>query len=156
LKVAQPFGGDVRYDAIVDNGQQRLLVQVKSTSSFCRKNVYQVKAARQEHYGNRKAPKAVGYLASEIDFLAVYLVQEKTWYILPHAALRGRRNLTMYSAKHGKAGPYGEYREAWHLLGVRGRPQLEGAVEEVGRPKKHEARGRMGRVSEARMSRPPM
>ena len=116
LKLARPIGGDVRYDVIVDNGRERCRVQVKSTTSLYRKNVYQVKAARQEHYGNRKAPKAVGYLASEIDFLAAYLVPEKTWYILPHAALRGRKILTLYSAGHAKKGPCAEYLEAWDLL----------------------------------------
>ena len=116
LGVAKPFGDNARYDVIVDNGRERWRVQVKSTSQLCRKNVYQVRAARQEHLGNRRAAKTVAYLKSEIDFLAVYVAPEESWYILPWSALRGRTCLSLHAAEHKKRGPCAEYLEAWHLL----------------------------------------
>ena len=115
LVVASPYGGGLRYDTIVDNMRRRLLVQVKSTSCLCRKNVYQVRAARQKRRG-KEASRTVGYLRGEIDFLAVYVAPEKEWFILPWSALRGRTVLTLNSREHGKPGPCGEFREAWGLL----------------------------------------
>jgi len=112
---ATPYGGQSRYDVIVDNYRKRWLVQVKSTSQLCRKNVYQVRAARQERRRG-KAPRTVGYLKGEIDFLAVYVAPEKSWNILPWSALRGRTVLTLNGKGHAKPGPCGEYREAWDLL----------------------------------------
>jgi hypothetical protein len=113
FRVARPFSDDSRYDAIVDNGRKRLLVQVKYTAQLCRPGVYVVRAARQEHSGNRRAPKTVEYLEGEIDFLAVFLAPEKRWYILPYSALRGRKNLTLHA---NGGGVDGEYLESWDLL----------------------------------------
>jgi hypothetical protein len=87
--VARPFSDDSRYDSIVDNGRKRCLVQVKYAAQVCRPGVYVVRAARQEHSGNRRAPKTMEYLEGEIVFRAVFLAPEKRWYILPFSALRG-------------------------------------------------------------------
>lgn len=53
------------------------------------------------------------YFEAEIDFLAVYLAPEKLWCILPYAALRVRKNLTLHAAAGGVDG---EYLERWALL----------------------------------------
>lgn len=82
LRVAWTFGGGPRYDAIVDNGRKRLLVQVKFTAQRIRPGVYVVRAGRQRYVGHGRAPRTVGYLPGEIDFLAVYVAPEKMWYIL--------------------------------------------------------------------------
>jgi hypothetical protein len=71
VPVGEAVENDSRYDAIVDNGRKRLLVQV-NYGQECRPGVYAVKAWLQEHSGNRRAPKTVKYFEAEIDFLAVY------------------------------------------------------------------------------------
>jgi len=45
FRVARPFSDDSRYDAIVDNGRKRWLVQVKYAAQVCRPGVYVVRAA---------------------------------------------------------------------------------------------------------------
>lgn len=56
------------------------------------------------------------YAESEIDFLAVLVIPEDTWYILPVREVLERR--TLFFRPNGCAGtdPYAYYREAWHLL----------------------------------------
>jgi hypothetical protein len=98
------------------NGRRRLLVQVKYTAQEVRPGVYVVKAARQEHSGNRRSPRTVRYLKGEIHFVAVYLAPEGSWYILPYAALRGRKNLTLYGREHARKTADGKYLERWGLL----------------------------------------
>jgi len=116
FQLARPLGADSRYDRIVDNGRKRLLVQVKYTAQERRPGVYVVKAARQQHLGNRRSPKTVQYLKGEIHFVAVYLAKEGSWYILPYAALRGRKNLTLPGRELAHLSPYGKYFERWGLL----------------------------------------
>ena len=110
LDVAKPYGDNNRYDFIVDNGHKRSLVQVKSTGKEISKHRYHVNAGRRLNLG------AVPYTKSEIDFLAVYLHPEKTWYILPFKAFRGQVTLALLSKHHPGHNSYSRYLEAWHLL----------------------------------------
>lgn len=113
LPVSKPYGDNQRYDFIVDGGRKRWRVQVKSTRQFDpkRKN-YQARVGRRVGQGSQR----VCYLESELDFFAVYIVPEDTWYIIPFAALNGRMSLSLHSSQHAKPGPMEAYREAWHLL----------------------------------------
>jgi PD-(D/E)XK endonuclease len=110
FKVAKPFGDTERYDFIVDNDLHCWKVQVKSTGNLNSKNVYHVNT------GRRIDLRAVPYLASEIDFIAVYIFPEDTWYILPFDVIAGRVSLALYSAKQAKQGPSCAYLGAWDLL----------------------------------------
>jgi rRNA maturation protein Nop10 len=56
------------------------------------------------------------YTASEIDFVAVYIVPEKTWYVLPVREVEGRQTLWFRPKRYRHSDPYAHYREAWHLL----------------------------------------
>jgi hypothetical protein len=110
LRVSKPFGDSDRYDFIIDNGTHRWRIQVKSTGKLIAKGKYHVNA------GRRLGLSAVPYLKSEIDFIAVHIHPENTWYIIPVTAIDGRVSLSLSSLTDPKNGPFGEYCEAWHLL----------------------------------------
>lgn len=116
FRVSKPFGDSDPYDFIVDNGRRRWLVQVKSSGKFCAKNVYHVNAGRHTYAGRRAVPQLVPYLPEEIHFLAVLIVPEDTWYIIPIQALDGRVSLRIHSPNHPRKGDFAPYAEAWHLL----------------------------------------
>jgi len=116
LEVAKPCSIGCRYDAIADNGQTRWLVQIKSTSRLYRKDIYRVRVTRSQYQGARRRLKKVHYKPSEIHFIAIYLIPEKSFYIFPYVALRGKTTVTLYSSRHRKKGPLAEYLEAWHLF----------------------------------------
>jgi PD-(D/E)XK nuclease superfamily protein len=109
LKVSKPFGDSERYDFIVDNGRKRWRVQVRSTRTISRPKMYSVVACFKINHG-RGAVQQVPYTDEEIDFLAVQVVPEDTWYLLPVAALRGRLRLNLYSKDHRKPGPEAKYK----------------------------------------------
>ena len=129
LLVSRPFGESGRYDFVVDNGRRFCRVQVKSTATRNTKSGYNVKAGRHLYTSRRRTPNTqasstnpvspdpsfVPYLASEIDFLVVYLIPEDAWYIFPIAVLNGRTSLSL-SAHCPTSGPFAPYANAWHLL----------------------------------------
>ena len=116
FQVSMPFGGHSRYDAILDSGDARWRVQIKSTSYRYRPNVYRVKTCRSVWAGTRRDLKSVSYSEADIDFIVIYLIPEKTWYIISSADLKGRKTLDLYSPKHKKYGKWGKHREAWDLF----------------------------------------
>ena len=115
LKVSKPFGDSERYDFIVDNGRKRLRIQVRSTNRTSRSKMYTVAACFKMRRG-RGLVQHLPYSDEEIDFLAVQVVPEDTWYLLPVTALRGRMRLNLYSRDHRNPGPEAEFREAWEPL----------------------------------------
>jgi hypothetical protein len=66
-------------------------------------------------------PRAAAYTAADIDFLAVFVVPEGTWYIFPVEELRGRTRLNLHAARHQRAGVNAGARERWDLF--RGGPE---------------------------------
>ncbi|HSY99866.1 MAG TPA: group I intron-associated PD-(D/E)XK endonuclease [Terriglobales bacterium] len=81
-----PYGHMQRYDFVVDSGSNLWRVQVK-TSKHMLKGLYLVGV---HHRANRRSH---AYTASEIDFVAVYILPEKTWYILPVREVTEHRQL---------------------------------------------------------------
>ena len=65
---------------------------------------------------NRNNRAGHAYTASEIDFVAVLIVPEQTWYILPVREVLERQTLLFRSKGYPRIDPYAYYREAWHLL----------------------------------------
>jgi hypothetical protein len=116
LELSKPYALNCRYDAIADNGQDRHLVQVKSTTCSYSKDKFRVRTTRSQYQKGRRGGREVRYEPSEVDFIAVYLIPEKSFYIIPLAALQGKTRVTLYSSKHRKKGPFAEYLEAWHLF----------------------------------------
>ncbi len=54
------------------------------------------------------------YQGDPFDFIAVYLIPEDIWYIIPAKALRGRHCVGLYPKL--KRSKYDKFHEAWHLL----------------------------------------
>jgi len=109
LVVSRPWGDIHRYDFIVDGGRGLCRVQVK-TGSYMMDGLYQVCTRR------RTGGVKTAYKESEVDFVVVYIVPEKTWYILPVRELTERETISFCPKGSSRRDRYGHYREAWHLL----------------------------------------
>jgi hypothetical protein len=107
--LALPYGHLHRYDFIVESGKNLWRVQVKS-SNFMIRGLYRLVIYR------RTSRAGHAYSESEIDFVAVYIIPEETWYILPVRELLGRQTLLFRPKGYSRPDPYARYREAWHLL----------------------------------------
>ena len=107
--LALPYGHLHRYDFIVESGKNLWRVQVKS-SNFMIRGLYRLVIYR------RASRAGHPYTESEIDFVAVYIIPEETWYILPVREILGRQNLLFRPKGYPRMDPYSYYREAWHLL----------------------------------------
>ncbi len=115
LRVSQPFGDSDRYDMIVDNGERLWRMQIKTTSNLRGRRSYLVNCGRRVKKPGQKSTVAVPYTAAEIDFLAIYIIPEEAWYIMPVQALAGRVSMGI-TPQRGNRAPYGPYAEAWNLL----------------------------------------
>jgi hypothetical protein len=107
--LALPYGHLHRYDFIVESGKNLWRVQVK-TSAFMMRGLYRLSI----YHSTNRAGHA--YTESEIDFVAVYIVPEDTWYILPVREVLGRQIMFFRPKGYPRVDPYAYYREAWHLL----------------------------------------
>ena len=108
--VAKPWGNSERYDFILDTGTRLSRVQIKSSSAM-HLGMYCVNANRHAN-GN-----SIAYRIGEIDFLIAQIVPEDCWYVIPLEAVLPRKSLRIYPEDEPRAGRYGKYREAWHLIG---------------------------------------
>jgi hypothetical protein len=104
-----PYGHLHRYDFVVEGGKKLWRVQVK-TSRFMMRGLYRVCI----YHTTKRVGQA--YTESEIDFVAVYIIPEDTWYILPVREILERRTLFFRPNGYTGSDPYAHYREAWHLL----------------------------------------
>ena len=82
--VAQPYGTSYRFDFIVQGGQNLWRMQIKSRLPDKRTLVF------RDHLSEQRPEGIADYSESEIDFVAVYIIPEDTWYILPVREVVGR------------------------------------------------------------------
>ena len=112
LVVAKPYGDNEKYDLIVDAGWRRLWrVQVKSTAARHHRG-FAVRASwRTSHH-------QISYKPSQVDFIAVTIVGEGIWYLIPVRALAGRLTIHLYpfGSRRGSRNGFEKYRGAWDLL----------------------------------------
>ncbi|MBZ5720760.1 MAG: hypothetical protein LAO03_10310 [Acidobacteriia bacterium] len=66
------------------------------------------------------------YAENAFDFVAIYIIPEDIWYIVPEARTRGHSALFLRPRLRSK---FGRYKEAWHLL--RGKPVAEKIIEHI-------------------------
>jgi len=106
--VTKPWGESTRYDLILEKRGRCLRIQVKSTGFKCRRyNSYACGLQVNRHMNH--------YNSSNVDFLAIYILQKAIWYILPIRIIKNvKANLTFSPQK--KDHKYEAYLDAWHLL----------------------------------------
>jgi PD-(D/E)XK endonuclease len=103
LCVSKPWGETARYDFAVEHEGHFVRVQVKSTMFVDRGG-----------YSCSVRGSSGPYTGNPFDFLAVYLIPEDLWYIIPADRVRGQGSVALYpKLKNSK---YERYREAWDLL----------------------------------------
>jgi len=104
-----PYGQMHRYDFVVDSGRNLWRVQVKTGRTVV-DGLYHVCIHRSRNW------RVHAYTEAEIDFVAVYIIPEETWYILPVREVAERQAMLFRPRGHPRRDPYAHYREAWHLL----------------------------------------
>ncbi len=107
LQVSKPWGEASHYDAVVEEGQHFLSVQVKSTT-------FEDRGGWSCSVRGSNGP----YAGDEFDYLAVFVVPIEVWYIIPGRLVGGQGSVALYPKL--KKAKYEKYREAWGLL--KGKP----------------------------------
>lgn len=101
--VCKPMSHHSRYDFIIDMDDNMKRVQVKCTN-------YKTKSASTSYvchsYTQRKKRR---YLASEIDFIAIYIPPHDAWYMIPMADVKSE-DINLYPHKPDSKGQYEKYR----------------------------------------------
>ena len=108
--VSRPISERQYYDYIVDNGRDRLRVQVKSTEILSRRNHYRVNLG---HGGRTRVP----YTKAEIDFFAIYVVPDDTWYIFSVEEAAGRLGMSIPRYARIRGTVFERYLENWAAMG---------------------------------------
>jgi hypothetical protein len=92
----------------VEGGSNLWRVQVK-TCTYLGKGLYCVAVNRRTRQG------PLVYTSKDVDFVAVYIIPEQTWYILPVREV-AERPIVLLRPKGYPRRDYAHYCEAWHLL----------------------------------------
>ena len=103
LCVTKPWGETAQYDFVVEHKARFVRVQVKSTG-FKDRGGYSCSVR-----GSRGA-----YVGDPFDFVAIYVVPEDVWFIIPEAVVHGRRSVAVYPGL--EKSKYTGFRENWELL----------------------------------------
>jgi hypothetical protein len=130
--VSKPWGDSARYDVGIEQDGRFKRVQMKGTD--CRKCGGYVCLL----FGGRKQ----AYTTKQIDYFAIYLLEEDVWYIFPAKRLAGQGSVTL-SPRHARSA-YGRYKEAWELLDSRTSasiPVTKPAADTIARKRKRPGRG---------------
>ena len=123
FRIAKPLGDSYRWDLVVEHEHGFHRVQVKCTSQ----------RLDNGYICGSHSSKGHIYTAQEIDFLAVYVIPEDIWYILPISALSGTYHAYLNPRPRRGVGKFEKYREAWHLLRQPGRFDIQ-ACADLGDP----------------------
>jgi hypothetical protein len=100
----QAWGDSAQYDFILEHHGRFIRIQVKSTQ-FKDSGAY---PCAVHGSGQRAYPDAA------FDFLAVYVVPEDAWYIIPAHAFRGQASVCLRPSQ--ARSKYGKYLAAWDLM----------------------------------------
>ncbi len=110
FNVAKPWSQNNRYDFVLDSGKRLYRMQLKCTGVL-NARAYQIRP-HCKVYGQ----KYKEYTPDEIDFIVCYIVPRDVWYVIPIAALKGKKCLRFYPDIVCKHPIWEIYREAWYLL----------------------------------------
>jgi hypothetical protein len=107
--VTKPSGDVEHYDFILDSGRRLWRVQVKSTHT--RRKIRRYYCVQPTHGFARKT-----YTSDEIDFVVVYIVPVRAWYVIPICALTSVPRIYLYPDNPDSTGRFERYRDAWGLM----------------------------------------
>jgi hypothetical protein len=109
--VLRPIGDSARYDVATGSPKRRRMasVQVKSVSVAEPGGAYAVNCGRGS--GTK-----IAYTPREVDFVAVYVIPEDAWYVIPVKALRRLKRIRVCPSEPERMPRFEPYREAWRLL----------------------------------------
>jgi hypothetical protein len=107
LSVSKPWGESDRYDIGVEHNGRFLRVQIKSVMH---------RVGPSYRCGVRASDRSRPYKRCEIDFVAIYIIPESIWYVLPSDVALASANRNISLTPHLKGHRYEPYKEAWHLL----------------------------------------
>jgi hypothetical protein len=105
--VSKPWGDSARYDVGVEQDGRFKRVQVKCTDS---------REGNGYGCGLANSPDK-RYTVKEIDYFAIYLLEEDIWYIFPAKRLAGQSSVLL--SPRGEKNLHARYKEAWDLLEAR-------------------------------------
>lgn len=103
--ISKPISDYSQYDLIVDTGKELERIQVKSTS---RKDT----SRRMDCYKcliNRGKGHTKGYTKENVDYVAVYVIPEDTWYKIPVEEINGV-SVKLYPHRIPKSNNYEQYK----------------------------------------------
>jgi PD-(D/E)XK endonuclease len=112
LTVSKPMGESARYDVMVEQAGCTRRVQVKARAAH-NSGTYVVVT---------KTQAAKWYTAAEVDVIAVLVIPEDAWYLIPIRVFARHTWIALRPAQRGSARGMERYREAWHLLLPRKNP----------------------------------
>jgi hypothetical protein len=107
--VIKPSGDIEYYDFILDSGCRLWRVQVKSTHTLRKTRRYY--GVEPTHGYARKT-----YTSDEIDFLVVYIVPPRAWYVIPVCTLTSVPRIYFYPDNPHSSTRFERYRDAWCLM----------------------------------------
>lgn len=107
LELVKPWGDSARYDIVVEIRGQFVRVQVKSTTALRPEGCYRCSV--------RGACTSPPYKPGDFDFVAVYVIPEDLWYIIPAKLVLGKRKAVMLYTT-SPTSLWAPYKEAWNLL----------------------------------------
>ncbi|MBZ5645851.1 MAG: hypothetical protein LAN37_01350 [Acidobacteriia bacterium] len=117
LVVCRPFSDSQAFDFLACTPSGAVLaIQVKS-------------CWRRANHGEYSVVTGPRYREGAVDFVAVCIVPEEAWYIIPAAVASRNKGLGFYPHIPNSRGRLEKYREAWHLLLRPRRGRSEGGLE---------------------------
>lgn len=112
FNVSTPLSDALPYDVLVDNGNQILKVQIKSTSQSFTIDKGKPNYNLFKFFVARSAGKK-SYVKNEVDFFALYLIPYNIFFIVPFKEVKTKSVRVYLNNKKHKMH---QFRENWLLL----------------------------------------
>jgi hypothetical protein len=107
FNVSKPWGDSARYDVSVEQDGRFKRVQTKCTDRWNGSSYSCGLYAAHQH----------AYTTRQIDYFAIYLIQDDIWYIFPAKTLIAQSAVIL--TPHRADSKHARYKEAWDLLDAR-------------------------------------
>jgi hypothetical protein len=112
LQVFNPWGDSASYDAVIETHGRFVRVQVKSTTSRRPEGCYKCNVR----------PARGRYKRGAFDFIAVYVIPEDLWYIIPAKRIFVPKKSAILLYTNSPTSRWAPYKENWDQLRNHRRP----------------------------------